>query len=600
MKRKGRITVFKTGTKLAHVVWRKNKSIFAIAFFYMAAFAMGALLGILTSKMILDQVMNMHQEDIRKFLLLAGILFAGTALCEYISNDLSCRMQGKVTSVRLECLNDLLYKLMRCDYRYMEDASFWNTHQRAIAAPTGGETGIEFVVKESFFLLAEAALTILLVCMVGRQNFWIVLAVFCHIAGSLFVSGKVQKYQNSRAAEIGSKVRHLDYYKKTSENFQYGKDIRLYRLKDRILYHFKSEIVSYEGIIGAIARKKFLFGLVSMVTMLLSDCVTYGALILSALRGMSAANFVMYLSAVTVLSSMLKSVSGRISGIVKEGAAVKDYFAFMDTDFQEAKEIRAEVPEGAPEITLENLGFRYPNTDRYIFRNINLKIKPGESIALVGPNGAGKTTLIKVLTGLFDPAEGCVKINGKPTEGWEKASLYRMFSAVFQEIQILAFPLWINVALDEKGSRQRVEEILELVGLTEAVSGLPKGLDQPLLPVIEDDGVQLSGGEAQKVAIARALYKGGSIVILDEPTAALDPLAEAEIYEHFHQLTEGKTSVYISHRLASTRFCDKIAYFDGGCLKEYGTHSELMELHGLYYAMYREQSKYYQEDKEEL
>lgn len=218
----------------------------------------------------------------------------------------------------------------------------------------------------------------------------------------------------------------------------------------------------------------------------------------------------------------------------------------------------------------------------------------------MGVNGAGKSTLVKLMTGLFEPTAGHIYINGRDINSFGKRQLYRLYSAVFQDVNILAFSIRDNVTggrsndIIDNNDDSRVEEALKRVGLWKKVEGFENGLDQMMLKVIDENGTDFSGGERQKLSIARGLYKDSPMVIMDEPTAALDALAEAEIYESFSNMVEGKTAVYISHRLASTKFCDKIALFDKTGLREYGSHEELMELKGEYYHMFTVQGKYYQ------
>ena len=208
-----------------------------------------------------------------------------------------------------------------------------------------------------------------------------------------------------------------------------------------------------------------------------------------------------------------------------------------------------------------------------------------------------KSTLVKLMTGLFAPTEGTIYVNGVDITTLKKSELYSLYSAVFQEVNVLAFTIRENVACaSENVDDERVKTALDKVGLWQKVENFENGLDQMMLKVIDENGTDFSGGERQKLSIARGLYKDAAMVIMDEPTAALDALAEAEIYENFSSLVEGKTAVYISHRLASTRFCDKIALFDADGLAEYGNHEELMEQKGKYYEMFMIQGKYYQEE----
>jgi len=268
----------------------------------------------------------------------------------------------------------------------------------------------------------------------------------------------------------------------------------------------------------------------------------------------------------------------------------------MNKDFGEKGGERKAIKGDTLEIEFKNVSFKYPNTDKYIFKNLNLKINKGEKLAIVGVNGAGKSTLVKLMTGLFDVTEGEILINGIPIKEFNKKELYSMFSVVFQDVNVLAYTIAENVACtSENIDEKKVMDSLNKVGLGEKVRSFEKGINQMMLKIIDEKGTEFSGGESQKLAIARALYKDGNMVILDEPTAALDALAEAEVYENFNQLVRGKTAVFVSHRLASTKFCDHIALFDKDGLKEYGSHEELMKKRGSYYNMFVIQGKYYNE-----
>ena len=255
------------------------------------------------------------------------------------------------------------------------------------------------------------------------------------------------------------------------------------------------------------------------------------------------------------------------------------------------------MKEDTLEIVFDHVSFRYPHAEKNVFTDLNFTIHAGERLAIVGVNGAGKSTLVKLMTGLFAPTEGHIYINGVDIKEIQKEELYELYSAVFQEVNVLAFTIRENIGCQARTvDDARVQTALEKVGLWSKVEALEAGLDQMMLKVIDENGTDFSGGERQKLSIARGLYKDAPMVIMDEPTAALDALAEAEIYENFSSLVEGKTAVYISHRLASTRFCDKIALFDAEGLEEYGSHEELMEKKGKYYDMFVVQGKYYQEE----
>ncbi len=317
------------------------------------------------------------------------------------------------------------------------------------------------------------------------------------------------------------------------------------------------------------------------------------------MNGMSIADFSMYLTAALLLSSYLKQAAEQLSFVINEGQYVYEMYRFLEEDLGEKGGKRRAIEGDTLEIVFDDVSFCYPGTERYIFRHLNLTIHKGERLAVVGINGAGKSTLVKLMTGLFEVTEGEIRVNGIPIKEFDKKALFSMFAPVFQDINILAFTVRENIAGCLEGiQEERVERTLRQVGLDEVVDALPGKTGQMMLKGIEEDGVTLSGGQNQKLAIARALYKDANMVVMDEPTAALDPLAEAEIYENFSSLVKGKTAVYISHRLASTRFCDHIALFDQDGMKEYGTHEELMKLRGSYYEMFTVQGKYYSQGRD--
>ena len=246
------------------------------------------------------------------------------------------------------------------------------------------------------------------------------------------------------------------------------------------------------------------------------------------------------------------------------------------------------------DVEFKNVSFQYPGTEQLALKNINLKLKVGERLAVVGMNGSGKTTFIKLLCRLYDPTEGEIKMNDFNIRKYDYRQYLDIFSVVFQDYHLLAMPLGNNVASAENWDTEKAERLLEEVGFGERYADMPKKLETPLYKNFDEDGVNISGGEAQKIALARALYKDAPFIILDEPTAALDPIAEAEIYAKFDEIVGDKTAIYISHRLSSCRFCDKIAVFDKGEIVQVGTHEELLQNEkGKYFELWTAQAQYY-------
>jgi len=268
-----------------------------------------------------------------------------------------------------------------------------------------------------------------------------------------------------------------------------------------------------------------------------------------------------------------------------------DEYLNLPRRMQEGK--RLPVPEGGHKIVFENVSFRYPGAENWALRHIDLTLSPHEKLALVGENGSGKTTLIKLLCRLYDPTEGRITIDGADIRDIAHDDYMRLFATVFQDYRLFDLPLRDNIALDRPADDNRIAAVCREVGLGERLASLPEGLDTYVGREFDESGFLPSGGEAQKIAIARAIYRDAPVMILDEPTAALDPRAEYELYRIFDRLTEGKSAVYISHRLSSTRFCDVIAVLKDGVLAEYGTHSELISRGGHYAGLYSLQAQYY-------
>ena len=262
---------------------------------------------------------------------------------------------------------------------------------------------------------------------------------------------------------------------------------------------------------------------------------------------------------------------------------------------------KAIEPDTSLSYTLElrDVSFRYPNTETWALRHVNMKFQVGSRLAVVGENGSGKTTFIKLLCRLYDPTQGEILLNGIDIRKYSYRQYIDLFSVVFQDFQLLAFPLGQNVAAAVEVDKGRAASCLEMAGFGKRLAALPQGLETPLYKEFDESGVQVSGGEAQKIALARALYKDAPFVVLDEPTAALDPVAEMEVYENFDKIVGDKTAVYISHRLSSCRFCDDIAVFDHGHIVQQGSHDALVEAPGKYQELWHAQAQYYAKQEKE-
>lgn len=301
-----------------------------------------------------------------------------------------------------------------------------------------------------------------------------------------------------------------------------------------------------------------------------------------------------YIGAITALSQGLSQLLRLCSELRVNGKHLRTVFEFLDMPNQMVQG-NHKMPDkkAGYHIEFRDVTFRYPGAEKDSLSHVSLTFSSGEKLALVGKNGSGKTTFIKLLCRLYDPTEGAIYLNGVDIRKYDYTSYLAIFSVVFQDFKLFGFPLGQNIATGYDYDKERIEMCIDQAGFTERLKTLPKGLETYLYSILDKEGVELSMGEAQKVAIARALYKDAGVMVLDEPTAALDPLAEADIYTRFNHMVGGKSAIYISHRLSSCRFCDNIAVFSEGEMVQYGTHDELVNVNGHYSELWEAQAQYY-------
>ncbi len=646
MEKRKSYNVFAVIRRLLEHMWKQDKlqygrialfTVFATVYPFMAVLLPKLAIGILEE----------GGADAGKRLCIGMLIyFAVAGILAWLTKYLGANVETRNMRIRLLYLADLCKKLMTMDYKYCEDASFFEEYEKGVQAGNSNNYGIEGVYNK-LYLLPSKCLTVLgMVVLAGMLSPWLLVSLVVHVLVISWGSKLTHDYEYSMKKDFAKAGRRGVYYKKTSQDFSYGKDIRIFNLRERIMNNYQQEIDAYVKLFEKVKNKEYVLGFLPIITLLLTNVLTYGSLIGQVLQGMPISSFTMYVTMITSLMALMIELGTDFAYIWNEGEYVDDFYRLMDTSLiEEGEKTREDVlmchlgaeqestkqmeagecENKSLEIVFDHVSFRYPKTEKNVFTDLNLTIHAGERLAIVGVNGAGKSTLVKLMTGLFYPTEGHIYINGVDIRKLKKSELYGLYSAVFQDVNVLAFSLRENVTCrgDEdltevethipeavnyveitegeekswKAARDsKVQTALDKVGLWEKVEGFEAGLDQMMLKVIDENGTDFSGGERQKLSIARGLYKNGAMVIMDEPTAALDALAEAEIYENFSSLVEGKTALYVSHRLASTRFCDKIALFDGDGLSEYGTHEELMEKKGKYYEMFVIQGKYYQKE----
>lgn len=602
MKEKQKYNVFAVIKRMAAHMWKTERKQYGRIAIYTIVAGIYPFMAILLPKLAIGILEKGGDNAAQELIITMGIYFLVAGALAVLVNYLSTYIATRNMRIRLLYLGDMCDKLMRMDYCHHEDASFWEEYDKGINAGNSNANGIEGLYNKLCLLPAKFLTLIGMICLAGVLSPLLLISLVIHVLVIMWISKATHDFEYSKKKETSKAERRIGYYQKTTQDFSYGKDIRIFNLRNRVMDNYQEEINAFLKLFAQIRNREYLYGLLGVVTLLITNMLTYGILIHNVLNGMPVSSFTMYVAMITSLMALLLEFGNDLAFVWNEGEYVNDFYRLLDAPLVlEGEKTKADVVSKETgnqlEIVFEHVTFRYPGTEKNIFTDLNFTIHAGERLAIVGVNGAGKSTLVKLMTGLFTPTEGHIYINGIDIAELKKSEVYDLYSAVFQDVNILAFTIRENVGCaSENTDDARILTALESTGLGNKVKEYEKGLDQMMLKVIDEDGTDFSGGERQKLSIARGLYKDAPMVIMDEPTAALDALAEAEIYENFSSLVEGKTAVYISHRLASTRFCDKIALFDADGLTEYGTHDELMEKKGKYYDMFVIQGKYYQEE----
>ncbi len=393
-----------------------------------------------------------------------------------------------------------------------------------------------------------------------------------------------------------------NYYYNLLVDYKLGKDLKLYQMRDSILREFKSFTSTLNQMVFKWQRVMAWYQSLSTINTTVMSGLIYLYIALKALFGaFGVGSIVTYVGSLTQFKNGFTGLVDVLSDVFINAEALQEVFDFIDMPDKKyhgtlpvEKRAFCDGGDNEYEIEFRDVSFRYPGSEAYALRHVSLKFRVGERLAVVGMNGSGKTTFIKLLCRLYDPTEGEILLNGIDIRKYDYNEYLSIFSVVFQDFKLFSFSLGQNVAASVNYDKARAVSCLEKAGFGDRLQSLPKGLDTCLYKDFEEDGVEISGGEAQKIALARALYKNAPFIILDEPTAALDPIAEYEVYSKFNEIVGDKTAVYISHRLSSCRFCDNIIVFNDGKIVQRGNHDQLLaDQNGKYHELWYAQAQYY-------
>ena len=524
--------------------------------------------------------------------------------CAFSAVKVFCekKMQLKHTYTRISVfMLDFIKKAINTDYLNIEPQPKQKIMGKGVQGVSGNYDGAERVST----LTLEFVVIILGVFSYGTAIFildWKILAITLGMfVVDVLIRNHAVRYGDSHRESFSEPWRKMNYYERNSMNISAGKDIRIFGLKKLFDYHFDKMITVYKKFRYNYQLKWYYPTISDTAFNFVRDWAAYTLLIHKVLSGqIDAATFTIYLGVIANFSMYIYDVSMHFANLRDASHQFNDYHDFMKQKdlFTHSSGVPELVEGAAPSIEFKNVSFTYEGSTKPVLTNVSFKISADEKIALVGNNGAGKTTIVKLLCGLYQPTSGEILIDGKSINDIGVEKYQDLISVLFQDTSPIALSIAENVCGCEPqdADKAKLKVCLEKAGLLAKVNTLPKKEETYITQTLDEKGVVLSGGETQKLLLAKAMYKDGPMLILDEPTSALDPIAESTIYEEYNQMASHKTAVFISHRLASTKFCDRILFLDGGQIVEEGTHDQLMAKGGKYREIFDIQSHYYKEE----
>ena len=441
---------------------------------------------------------------------------------------------------------------------------------------------------------------------VSQVSVVIVVLAILHTLLNLWMIRQLRRKQEVIHKEIGKYAKQTAYINRQSMERKAGKDIRIYQMQNWFLKKYDDALAGMDSLYKRIHDGNFRKTLMDALFLLLLNGFAYFYLIrLLVDEKIMISVFVLQIGLVGSFSGAMRSLINQVMALNGISNSLNYIHSFLEleerSDWSEGvgEERITQIKQEGILLDLKNVYFRYPNDAEYTLENINISVAPGERLALIGLNGAGKTTLVKLICGFLRPAQGEILLNDIPIKSFSRAEYLELCTVLFQDSTLLPLTLDRNLTgqASEQIDRQKLDWALELSGFKNKYESLSQKGETVLVREANSEAIDFSGGELQKMMFARALYKEAPIMILDEPTAALDPIAEDQMYQNFAKAAVGKTCIYISHRLSSTRFCDRILLLEKGQVVEEGTHEELMRLNGKYAHLYEVQSKYYKEQE---
>ncbi len=572
-------------------LWQQKRRIalcfLAAAVLFVAVPVVGMMI---TSMMIgsLEQGISMQ-----RFVCRALLAFAGYGVLSMAKSYLDARNDGQYIEARTALfLMDWIKKDLTVSMEQCEDAQIQKLKKKSENCIWANEWGIEGFMRHNLDLLKSLLGLFVYTLIVGIMN-WKILAMLVGMSAvSAAAAYGVTRYYEKIKDPLAEQGVTMGYINREVDDVQSGKDIRIFGLGKWIVGKYDQAIKKCRRLYFQRDIREYGSNMLDTALDAVRDLVCYLYLILQLSQGMRISEFVFYLGLVAGFSNWIGMISKRVVSVKQESDNISELRNYLLLEEEAPSGVKLAETDRI-EVVFDHVSYRYHGAEEETLHDVSFRLASGEKLALVGLNGAGKTTIVKLMSGLYLPTSGTVYVNGISTRALDRSAYFAKQAAIFQEPFQTSYNIAENIALEETYDRAKLWKVLAQAGLDEKVKSLDRQLDTHLGKDIAQDGIMLSGGEMQKLLLARALYREAQLILLDEPTAALDALAETEIYQKYQTLMQGKSVLFISHRLASTRFCDRILLLAEGRIQEQGTHEELMQEQGAYYQLFQVQSKYY-------
>ncbi len=576
------------------LIWQTSPKFICAKFAVVLVNTVSPFIMIIFPKLIIDSIIGgVDWAETFRLVVIMGVALLATTM---LSTFLNTTAQKYGDTIQYDLVRIYGRKVMSLDYEDLEDPAVLDMFEKTKSGFNMYDFFDKIVAVISNVLTFIGYAAILFTY--SRLMLIVVIAV---VIVNLICNSKRNKYYYMAAEDAAPMNRKFTYLAGLMYGFDYAKEIKVGGLADYIIEKYDDNVVGFRKIFGTLYRRIFMLSGVSSLTSVLQTFTLYAVVAYSAIRRtISIGDFTMYVSSISAASGCLLSIVSAMIDISRNTKYATDMRLFFE--MERKTEQGGCLPDRSADnvdIEFRDVSFKYPRTDRYVLRHVSFTVRSGEKISIVGKNGSGKTTLIKLLLRLYEPTEGEILVGGRNIAEYDYGEYLSLFAPVLQDYKIFAFTCKENIELNLEDDDERLMRAIHDSDLDEKIASLPDGVLTPVYKQFDENGVEFSGGENQKLAIARAIYKDAPIILLDEPTANLDPLAEYDIYTMIYNMLGNKTSFFVSHRLASGRFCDRIFVVgDGGIIAD-GPHDEIVKTCELYRDMFNKQASFYTKRSDE-